>query len=48
MERVGERASAMVAGNHEHGALGLMSLEWFNPIARAAALWTRDHLDGDD
>jgi diadenosine tetraphosphatase ApaH/serine/threonine PP2A family protein phosphatase len=47
VERVGELAVAAVAGNHEHGALGLMSLEWFNPVAKAAALWTRAHLDDD-
>ena len=47
VDAVADRALAVVAGNHEHGAVGLMSLEWFNPIARAAALWTRDHLDDD-
>lgn len=45
VERVGERASAMVAGNHEHGALGLLDLRWFNSMARAAAHWTGDQLD---
>jgi diadenosine tetraphosphatase ApaH/serine/threonine PP2A family protein phosphatase len=45
VERVGERASAMVAGNHEHGALGLLDLRWFNPWARAAARWTGEQLD---
>jgi len=43
-EAVGERAVAVVAGNHEHAALGLMSLRWFNPVAREAALWTRERL----
>jgi len=47
VEEVAGRAAALVAGNHEHGALGLMSLEWFNPVARAAALWTRESLDAD-
>jgi len=47
IERVAERAVAVVAGNHEHGALGLLDLEWFNPLARAAALWTRGRLDAD-
>jgi len=47
VERVGERAAAVVAGNHEYGALGLMTLEWFNPVAKAAALWTRGRLDED-
>jgi len=46
VETVGERASAMVAGNHEHAALGLMDLRWFNPWARAAARWTGEQLDG--
>ncbi len=47
VERVGERALAVVAGNHEWGALGLMGLDWFNPTAQASALWTRDRLDVD-
>jgi diadenosine tetraphosphatase ApaH/serine/threonine PP2A family protein phosphatase len=47
VERVGERASAMVAGNHEHGALGLLDLRWFNAWARAAARWTGEQLDQD-
>lgn len=45
VELVGERASAMVAGNHEHGALGLLDLRWFNPWARAAAEWTGERFD---
>ena len=47
VETLGERALASVAGNHEHGALGLMDLGWFNPAARAAVLWTRDALGAD-
>jgi diadenosine tetraphosphatase ApaH/serine/threonine PP2A family protein phosphatase len=47
VEQVAERAAVIVAGNHEHGALGLLDLAWFNPIARAAALWTRAALDDD-
>ncbi len=47
LERVGEQATMVVAGNHEWGALGLMDLDWFNPVARAAALWTRERLDDD-
>lgn len=47
VERLGERAAAVVAGNHEHGALGLLDLAWFNPFARAAALWTGAQLDPD-
>lgn len=47
VELLGERASCMVAGNHEHGALGLLDLEWFNSAARKAALWTRGRLGPD-
>jgi hypothetical protein len=47
VEMLGERAVAAVAGNHEHGALGLLDLDWFNPAARAATVRTRDTLDAD-
>jgi diadenosine tetraphosphatase ApaH/serine/threonine PP2A family protein phosphatase len=47
VELLGERSTRMVAGNHEHGALGLLDLRWFNPAARAAALWTRERLGAD-
>ena len=47
LERVAERAHAVVAGNHEHGVTGLLDLDWFNDRARAALEWTRRRLDGD-
>jgi diadenosine tetraphosphatase ApaH/serine/threonine PP2A family protein phosphatase len=47
IELLGERSTRMVAGNHEHGALGLLDVRWFNAAARAAALWTRDRLGAD-
>jgi diadenosine tetraphosphatase ApaH/serine/threonine PP2A family protein phosphatase len=47
IELLGERSTRMVAGNHEHGALGLLDVRWFNSAARAAALWTRDRLGAD-
>ena len=47
IELLGERSTGMVAGNHEYGALGLLDLRWFNPAARAAALWTREQLGAD-
>jgi predicted phosphodiesterase len=34
------RAAAVVRGNHDKAAAGLMRLDWFNPVARAAAEWT--------
>jgi diadenosine tetraphosphatase ApaH/serine/threonine PP2A family protein phosphatase len=32
--------SAVVRGNHDKACAGLDDLEWFNPVARAAAEWT--------
>jgi diadenosine tetraphosphatase ApaH/serine/threonine PP2A family protein phosphatase len=47
IEVLAERAACIVAGNHEHGAVGLLDLRWFNPAASAAALWTRERLGAD-
>jgi diadenosine tetraphosphatase ApaH/serine/threonine PP2A family protein phosphatase len=35
---------AVVRGNHDKASVGLEDLEWFNPVARAAALWTQHEL----
>lgn len=45
---VREGCTALVAGNHEHGVAGLLDLDWFNSVARAAALWTAARLPNDD
>lgn len=45
VETLAERGARFVAGNHEYGATGRLGLEWFNPYARAAALWTASRLD---
>ena len=31
---------AVVRGNHDRACCGLEDLEWFNPVARAATVWT--------
>lgn len=36
--------AAVIRGNHDKAAVGLEDLEWFNDVARAAALWTHDAL----
>jgi predicted phosphodiesterase len=36
--------AAVVRGNHDRAAVGLADLEWFNPVAKAAALWTSEML----
>jgi predicted phosphodiesterase len=41
------RSSAIVRGNHDKAVAGLLGLEWFSRAAREAALWTREHIDGE-
>ena len=40
--------ATVVAGNHEYGCIGRLSLGWFNEAARAALVWTRDRLSVTD
>jgi predicted phosphodiesterase len=37
----------VVCGNHDLAAIGRIDIEWFNPYARAATLWTRAALGED-
>ena len=39
-----ENCAAVVRGNHDKASVGLEDLEWFNPVARSAALWTEQAL----
>lgn len=34
----------VVRGNHDKACAGIEDLEWFNPVAKAAALWTQSVL----
>lgn len=36
--------ATIVLGNHDAVCVGRMDIEWFNPHAQAAALWTAEHL----
>lgn len=36
--------AAVVRGNHDRACSGLEDLEWFNPVARAASMWTMGRL----
>jgi len=38
--------SIVVRGNHDRACTGQDDLEWFNPVARAAAVWTLENLTG--
>lgn len=44
IELVRPRAELTVRGNHDRVCCGLTSALGFNPVARAAATWTRDEL----
>jgi predicted phosphodiesterase len=44
VERVHLMVNAIVRGNHDKAACGISDLEDFNPMARAAAEWTRGQL----
>ena len=44
IEWVRDNASIVVRGNHDKACAGLEDLEWFNPVAKAAALWTQQAL----
>lgn len=35
---------AVIRGNHDRACCGLESLEWFNPVARTATVWTMSQL----
>jgi predicted phosphodiesterase len=43
-ERSRTLGKVFVRGNHDKAATGLMNLDDFNPMAAAAAMWTRDQL----
>jgi len=43
-EWVRAHVSGVVRGNHDKASVGLDDLEWFNPVARYAAVWTQREL----
>jgi len=44
VEWIRNNAAGVVRGNHDKACSGLDDLEWFNPVARAAAEWTSQTL----
>jgi predicted phosphodiesterase len=43
-----EHVKLVVRGNHDRACAGLDDLEWFNPVARAAATWTGQNLTAEN
>jgi predicted phosphodiesterase len=48
VERSRGLGKTFVRGNHDRAATGLMDLDDFNPMAAAAAIWTRDQLTAEN
>ncbi len=48
VEWVRDHCSVVVRGNHDKACTGLEDLEWFNPVARAAAVWTLQQLTSEN
>ena len=44
VEWVRQNVSWIVRGNHDKASVGLEDLEWFNPVAKKAAMWTQESL----
>jgi len=44
IDRIRELGAVTIRGNHDKASSGIADAEDFNPIARAAALWTRNQL----
>jgi predicted phosphodiesterase len=40
--------AVVVRGNHDRACTGVDDLQWFNPVAREAALWTLQHLSREN
>jgi diadenosine tetraphosphatase ApaH/serine/threonine PP2A family protein phosphatase len=48
IDTVRDISQEVVAGNHDFAVCGKLALDFFNSYAKAAVLWTREHLEEDD
>jgi len=44
IQKTKEIADVVIAGNHDFAVCGKTSIEYFNPIAKDAVLWTRENI----
>lgn len=45
IDRLQAIGASGVQGNHDAAAIGGAEIDWFNPVARTAMIWTRDEID---
>jgi predicted phosphodiesterase len=45
IEKIKSQSPITVAGNHDWASVSLLSIDYFNPAARQAILWTKHNLD---
>ncbi len=43
-EIIKEIADVCIIGNHDYAVIGKVDIEWFNPDAREAILWTKENI----
>jgi predicted phosphodiesterase len=48
IEWVRENVTVCIRGNHDRASCGLEDLEWFNPVAKAATIWTMERLTAEN
>jgi diadenosine tetraphosphatase ApaH/serine/threonine PP2A family protein phosphatase len=48
IDLVGDKASLMLAGNHDLAVAGVIPIDDFNAIAKRSVEWTRDQLSAED
>ncbi|MDH7602266.1 MAG: metallophosphoesterase family protein [Armatimonadota bacterium] len=48
ISRIRSLDAAVVLGNHDAAVCGLLDIDWFNPFAREAVLWTRHRISEND
>jgi len=48
IRKVKELKPVIVTGNHDWASVGLASIEYFNPFAKSAVLWTKENLNRAD